>query len=76
MKSRALRRHHEQRMKQRVANYYGGYARWSPRARGILAHSRTPCSCWMCGNPRRHLGERSLQERRSAGTLATDQAAP
>lgn len=25
----------------------------------------TPCSCWMCGNPRRHLGERSMQERRA-----------
>ena len=24
------------------------------------------CSCWMCGNPRRHLGERSVQERRRA----------
>ncbi len=25
----------------------------------------TPCSCWMCGNPRRYFGERSLQERRA-----------
>ncbi|WP_169980233.1 hypothetical protein [Tautonia rosea] len=24
------------------------------------------CSCWMCGNPRRWLGERTLQERRAA----------
>ncbi len=23
------------------------------------------CSCWMCGNPRKFLGERTLQERRA-----------
>ncbi|CAH2801603.1 MAG: hypothetical protein CBARDMAM_4422 [uncultured Caballeronia sp.] len=23
-----------------------------------------PCSCWMCGNPRRYFRERTIQERR------------
>jgi hypothetical protein len=64
MQSRADRRHHMQRLKQRVADYYIGHARDDARARGRLAKTRTPCSCWMCGNPRRHLGERTLQERR------------
>jgi hypothetical protein len=32
---------------------------------GMLAKSRTLCSCWMCGNPRKYLGERSVQERRA-----------
>ena len=28
---------------------------------------RTPasCSCWMCGNPRKWFGERTVQERRA-----------
>ena len=64
MQSRALRRHHDQRVKQRVAGYHGGVARHDAQARGRLAQTRTPCSCWMCGNPRRYQGERTLQERR------------
>ena len=24
-----------------------------------------PCSCWMCGNPRKWFGERTVQERRA-----------
>jgi hypothetical protein len=30
------------------------------------------CSCWMCGNPRRFEGERTLQERRSDLTRFDD----
>jgi hypothetical protein len=29
---------------------------------GIHAHTPKLCSCWMCGNPRRFLGERTRQE--------------
>jgi hypothetical protein len=65
MRSRAWRRHHERRIKYRVRRYYGGYAKDNPRQLGRLAHARQLCSCWMCGNPRRHLRERSLQERRA-----------
>ncbi len=25
---------------------------------------RTPCSCYMCGNPRKHFKEKTIQERR------------
>ena len=64
MSKRAVRRHHENRMKHQVADYYGGYARGEPRQLGRLSHARKPCSCAMCGNPRRWFGERSLQERR------------
>ena len=28
-----------------------------------LLQDRQPCSCWMCGNPRRHFGKKTLQER-------------
>ena len=30
-----------------------------------LVHTRVPCSCGMCGNPRRHFGERTIQERKA-----------
>lgn len=66
MTSRSVRRHHERRVKHRVAAYYGGYARHDPRRVGKIAHARQPCSRWMCGNPRRRLGEPTLQERRAA----------
>ena len=65
MRSRAIRRHHLDRMKVRVRHYYGGHAAGDARQLGRLASSRTPCSCFMCGNPRRRLGERTLQERRA-----------
>lgn len=65
MSSRSLRRHHERSLKRRVRDYYGGYARSDARAAGRLAHTRQLCSCWMCGNPRRYLGETTLQERRA-----------
>lgn len=44
--------------------------RWSlhPTAALLGRFGRTPkpCSCWMCGNPRRHCGEPTLHERSSA----------
>lgn len=30
-----------------------------------LADHLAVCSCWMCGNPRRFLGEPTIQERRA-----------
>jgi hypothetical protein len=51
-------------MKSRVRYYYNGWGAKSPRNTGLVAHSRTPCSCFMCGNPRRWWREVSLQERR------------
>jgi hypothetical protein len=66
MRTRAFRRHHDERIKRRVARYYSGYAAGDPRATGRLAHTRTPCSCWMCGNPRRWRHEPTLQEIRAA----------
>lgn len=34
------------------------------RRLGILRKTKCPCSCWMCGNPRRHLGEITLAEKK------------
>jgi len=74
VKTLSLRRHHERRIKERMRSYYGGYARNNARALGKLAQSRSPCSCWMCGNPRRYSGESTLQERRSLCFDATEAA--
>lgn len=30
-----------------------------------LYKTRTACSCYMCGNPRRHRGELTMQEKRA-----------
>jgi len=65
MSTRALRRHHEARIKRRVARYYGGFARGNPRDVGKIAHARQLCSCSSCGNPRRRHGECTMQERRA-----------
>lgn len=47
--------------------------RMKSRARTIYPHDKRArhadhlkaCSCWMCGNPRRHFGETTLQERKA-----------
>jgi hypothetical protein len=65
MRSRGIRRHHEQRIKSRVRRYYGGLAVDDPRYIGKIAHARRLCSCWMCGNPRRHWGQATIQELRA-----------
>ena len=70
--ARALRRHHENRMKRRVEKHYSEHAPRSARATGKRAQTRQPCSCWMCGNPRRHFGERTLQERRNSWRPAAE----
>ena len=65
VRMRAVRRHHEQRVKCRVRRYYRGYAAQDPRHLGKIAHAPQLCSCFMCGNPRRYFGEPTLQERRA-----------
>jgi hypothetical protein len=62
VKPRSLRRHHYQRLKDKRKNYFGGSL--SDLQAAMLASTATPCSCFMCGNPRRYLNERSIQERR------------
>lgn len=62
---RAARRYHERRMKR--------HARWvwervwgnKPNERWIVRHWKhmQRCSCWMCGNQRRHAGEVTRQEK-------------
>lgn len=63
---RALRRHHRERLirKRRRIIWWAEHSH-----SGVLANTPCPCSCWMCGNPRKYYKgqwgyERTIQERR------------
>ena len=56
---RALRRAALERQKQRARRIYPH----DPAAR--LANHLAACSCWMCGNQRRHFDTPTLQERKA-----------
>lgn len=68
-RTRALRRHHNAVKKQNVL----GHLTFSWRLRngetipkreiGILAKTPHNCSCWMCGNQRKHFGSPLREER-------------
>ncbi len=66
---RALRRHHRRRMIDRARTSWM-YAGMDPAERNRQAVRRhdylASCSCPMCGNRRRHFGERTWQEQRTA----------
>ncbi len=59
---RALRRHHYRRLKRKRRDYYDSYGRHRDDIQGMLANTASLCSCWMCGNPRKHFGEKTRQE--------------
>ena len=70
MRNLAYRRHQCGRAKRRTLGYL--LWRWSfdpgwITARNVARYSvdRTPCSCHMCGNPRRFTGEVTRQESRA-----------
>lgn len=69
---RAQRIHHTARLKEKRASYWGGAAGKRP---GLVVNTPTPCSCWMCGNPRKHFNEQSIQERSSDELLRCTQQA-
>ncbi|KMO20794.1 hypothetical protein QR78_09875 [Methylobacterium indicum] len=65
---RGVRRHHRARLMKTREDYHGGATgrRLSPQAiLSFWSRTPTPCSCWMCGNPRRWLDEVTVQERRA-----------
>jgi hypothetical protein len=67
MRGRAYRLHQMSRARARAVRYlqwrFAG-AVWELTARQVTryASDRKPCSCFLCGNPRRHTGERTRQE--------------
>ena len=69
MRTRSERRHHHQRMLNKVKNF-GWLKSWfgteEIREEHIrqITETRKPCSCHMCGNPRKHFKQKTLQEKR------------
>ncbi len=67
MPSRAMRRHHRYRLYRRRRFHWGrdlAESDENPKFRGKVIDTPTPCSCWMCGNPRKWWKEKTMQERR------------
>jgi len=61
---RADRRHQTERVKARFyrKQRLNPLGSTSKSAAGLYANHGCNCSCPMCGNPRRHFGERTMQE--------------
>lgn len=63
--SRALRRHHAERLKKKRQFYFYSWPdKLSPARLGKVVNTPAPCSCHLCGNPRKYFDERSVQEKR------------
>lgn len=62
---RALRRHHVARLKAARRFHWGQDIRHDAKSIGKVVDTPCPCSCWICGNPRRHLKELTRQECRA-----------
>ena len=67
---RAKRRHHHSRMLERVKhfslyNYFWSDETEKEQHQKRMAENRKPCSCHMCGNPRKHWKELTIQEKRA-----------
>ena len=65
---RAIRRHHYQRLKKKRQHYW----QWPTdnqllvgASLGICVNTPASCSASCCGNPRRHFGEKTIQEIKS-----------
>lgn len=66
MRDRAFRRFQELKKKKWVQKFFSKH-----RARdltdtdvGVYAHTPAICSCYACGNPRKHWNEKTMQEKR------------
>lgn len=71
MRSRAFRRHNHERMLNKVKKfrwlqpeYWLGSEEERQKHMREVAETRKPCSCHMCGNPRKIFKEKTMQEKR------------
>jgi len=78
-KSRAERRHNHERMIDKVKKFrfvlpefYNGDEEKRQRHIRKMAETRKPCSCFMCGNPRKHWKDKTMQEKRFVEKIRTD----
>lgn len=63
---RAQRRAHRERLKRKRKNYWalGFDLPVNQKFLAKMVNTPKPCSCYMCGNPRKFWKEKSLDERR------------
>jgi hypothetical protein len=54
--SRLLKIHHRQRLSKNRQFHCGRDLTTNPKELGKAINTPTPCSCWMCGNQRKHHG--------------------
>jgi hypothetical protein len=65
MAGTARRRADRARLKHKRRDWWAGKPKKTDVQIGRLIDTPTPCSCWMCGNPRRHQKDRlSIWEHR------------
>lgn len=67
---RSLRRYYAEKARRRARQILSlwqsrsnGRFDYDARQVGMMAHTPAPCSCPMCGNPRRHFRQRTRQEK-------------
>ena len=65
MRLKAIRRHHEQRIKKKRSKYFNCWNPDDPVLVGIISKTPKPCSCYSCGNPRKHFKIKTYQERKA-----------
>lgn len=59
---RALRRFNTSVIKAKRKTYWYGKFLSDSKQIGKLVHTSTFCSCWMCGNPRKHYKGKLVNE--------------
>ena len=69
MRTRAERRANNERVKQKflkgLLNWGWGFDNeWCHTYATTNYNTRKPCSCWMCGNPRKLWKQKTMQERK------------
>jgi hypothetical protein len=74
--SRALRRHHRERLQGVRRHRFGRDLSADARALGMAVTTAKPCSCWGCGNQRRYFGHTHQEARLFARLLDIDLPEP
>ena len=79
MKGLAKRRHEAAKRKAKAVRKIRARFNWTPPEGiprnedpvviGMTAATPKPCSCWACGNPRHHFGDRTMAEKRADDDL-------
>lgn len=62
--SRAKRRHYDYVLKKKRAKNFPDWKDKTPVGVGKLFQTPAACSCPMCGNPRKHFNEFTIQEKK------------